>query len=59
MIAAKVGGTGSGKRAAIAHMAHDPGDEAEFAWALAALATTPLSRTDKGASSGPRLTPGG
>jgi acetate---CoA ligase (ADP-forming) len=35
VIAAKVGGTGSGRRAAIAHTAHDPGDDAEFARALA------------------------
>lgn len=35
VIAAKVGGTESGKRAALAHTAHDPGDETEFARALA------------------------
>jgi succinyl-CoA ligase-like protein len=35
VIAAKVGGTESGKRASLAHTAHDPGDEAEFARALA------------------------
>lgn len=35
VIAAKVGGTVAGKRAALAHTAHDPGDDAEFARALA------------------------
>ena len=35
VIAAKVGGTPAGKRAALAHTAHDPGDNTEFARALA------------------------
>lgn len=35
VIAAKVGGTEAGKRAALAHTAHEPGDDAEYARALA------------------------
>jgi acyl-CoA synthetase (NDP forming) len=34
VIAAKIGGTESGRRAALAHTAHDTGDEAEFARAF-------------------------